>query len=238
MKNDWFHILGFDEEQLIDENLGIILDELFKDFIFNGIDSDGNIILFYANRYYKLKFDKSSGNTRVRVKIKSELNGVIENLSYNLETRKMIKNGDLVRLYIDVSTKVIREYKNSSYYEIDKTKLKYRFDEVYDEKGNVNERYEARISTDKHCLNKDIPSSFVIPDLICVTEMEKIDDKTWGYDVSYKQGFEVSDRPFTFESELPLCFLIKTHHDSFLNNFKQSNDVLKKYKKNSRKIGF
>lgn len=247
LKNNWNYILGFKDENLENENLPFILDYVFNNFVFKGYDENNNIIVISKKDFkeYLVIRDNKKGTLCFKYKINYNLDGCSEKLFCTLEFLRSNFNqekGLYDFLIVNVKIKKITSYKDKSYFEILKQKLRYTIDNVNQNDKELNNNAirceSAVITTQKHFLNSSLRSNMIIPDLICETDMLKNQDEVCVLNKSFNGKIEICEDPFSYETILPICYLAAKEHKLFLEYFKDEDEKIKSYGKKTQKIGF
>ena len=244
LKNNWNYILGFKDEN---ENLPFILDYLFNDFVFKGYDENNNIIVISKKDFkeYRVIRDNKKGTLCFNYKINYNLDDCCEKLFCTLEFLRSNFNqetGLYNSLIVNLIIKKITSYNDNPYFEILKQKLCYTIDNANQNDKDLNNNTirceRASITTQKHFLNSALRSNMIIPDLICETNMLKNQSEVHALNKSFNGKIEICDNPFSYNSNLPICYLAGKEHNLFLKNFKDEDEKVKSYCKKTQKIGF
>lgn len=230
MKNNWYYLFSLEEKGIVDENVAIVLDELFRKFIFKGYDEYGDIVVLYVKdkEEYRVKqYNKDDLFIILRVK-----NGE-ESLEYKLKIKLNEKNKNL---RLTLQSKEISKCEDTSYVRLSKSKLICESNESLKEQDLVVQR--AKVSTSNFYINSQIETKFMIPDSSHTTKIKKANKDVRLENELYVQRFKIQDTPRNFSSNFPICFLLIEEHLNFLKDYNYEDDDLKNSAKKSYKIGF
>ena len=252
MQNDWYGILKLDKRNIYDENIALLIEYCFDDFIFKGYDENGNIILLYLkdNNEYIAVLKDNSLTLKLNTNFDSRFHKQYLNLSVCAHNA-LYPNVEevLLKKYLktSITTKDIEYSKNSSFYKITKNRVNYIYTftdngtlSSYDEFNCVNYSFmeNVNIYSDVFYLDKNIKSKKVIPDVLCSTDVNNDNGEKNITKSLYIQAFKTSDQTTEIKTTLPIMYVACEEHKSFLeNNCKDKESKIRLLNK-SCKTGF
>ncbi len=247
MKNDWYKILGLENNQDFNNiNIRVLLDEFFKKFIFKDRDKDGNIIVLYTKdkEEYKVEYNKKCESDFegkyflnnilliLNVEKESEYEYINKKLDVKIHTSF---DGKEYGYYIDlVEEKRNSNDLNASQYVSNLNYCSKSFHELFEEASVSTKFFYADCSS--------IMTRYLLPDTSCLTRIFKNinddNDDNILNNFLYIQGMPISDKEKVFKSNLPITYLLINEHKDFFNKHYYKDGDLKNNHTKTYKIGF
>lgn len=221
MKYNWSYLLKVEDIVKKDNNIAIILDELFKKFEYKWCF--GNKITAGLNeKFYDIIFTRDDTTTYITLNSNDN-----KDLVLNYEIKIVLLPKDKINVTFNAT-----EVKTD---EDDITKRNDNFRYKSDLVNNISSSViDTSIWSHKYSLKEE---AYIIPDLRCRTYIRRNNDIYAERSIKYLGDVGIGGSFTTYKSKLPICFLLQRSHEKFLTYFKKDYRKPYVYKKRN-KIGF
>lgn len=228
MRNNWSLLLDIENITNIDANVAIILNTFFNNFVYIETKKDKIIAFNQAHDLsYKIKTVRNENYIYIMV--------------YNLEENKYNKLTYNIKIeFEELSNKIKvvanlfeikKYYEYSNYCEKKEQFLRY----VSNLEKHIS---SAVIETSFYNSYYDLNNNYVIPDLRCKTYIKSNKNKYDKKNIKYFDSTKVDGGFNSYESKLPICFLLIKEHNDFLYQFETEHNKTFTHLKKKNKIGF